>query len=160
MKIQFSTKTFLKAFKIAASVTPKRDWRPILTHVKIIADEKDGAILHATDTEVGIRIRVDADVTKNGTALLPVNRFKKILESLKDGMATLESDGEMITITAAGASDQWTLPTQRHEDEFPDVDEFGADSYHSIPGESMQELIKKTVTSVRRTHPCMRLDGH
>ena len=53
MKIQFTPKDFLRLFKLAASAAAARDIKPMLQHVKIVADRKVGAILMATDTEVG-----------------------------------------------------------------------------------------------------------
>ena len=91
MKIHFDPKDFLRQFKIAASVVPTRDVKPILCNVKIVADKRGGVVLMATDTDVGIRIRVDADVSKDGKALLPPKQFKQILASAKDGRLTLES---------------------------------------------------------------------
>ena len=60
MKIDFNPKDFLRLFKLAAGVASTKYIRPILQNVKIVADPKDGVILMATDTEIGIRVRMDA----------------------------------------------------------------------------------------------------
>ena len=79
MKIHFEPKDFLRQFKIAASIAMSKDVRPILCNVKIVADKRDGVLLMATDSEVGIRIHVDADVSKNGESLLPPKQFEHII---------------------------------------------------------------------------------
>ena len=94
MKIHFNPKEFLRQFKIAASVVSTKDIKPSLCSVKVVADKNDGVVLMATDSEVGIRIRVDADVSKNG---------RLVLESTKTGM----------TVTREyGVNEQWGLDRQ------------------------------------------------
>jgi len=133
MKIHFNPKDFLRQFKIAASVATVKDVKPALCNVKIVADEKDGVVLMATDTEIGIRIRVDADVSKNGTALLHPKQFKQILESFKDGQLVLETTKTGITITREyDVNEQWALDTPSPDD-FPDVADFTETTFHWIP---------------------------
>ena len=91
MKIQFTPKDFLRLFKLAASAAAARDIKPMLQHVKIVADREVGAILMATDTEVGIRVRLDVDVLEDGIALLPMKTLRTILDSTKEKILTMES---------------------------------------------------------------------
>ena len=91
MKIQFTPKDFLRLFKLAASATAARDVKPILQNVKIVADKEVGTILMATDTEIGIRVRLDATVLEDGIALLPVKTLHTILDSTKEKTLTMES---------------------------------------------------------------------
>jgi len=146
MKIHFNPKDFLRQFKIAASIAPVRDVKPVLCNVKIVADKRNGVVLMATDTEVGIRCRVDADVTANGEALLPLKQFRQILESAKDERLTLESTQNGILVTGEHG-EQWGLDTQS-PDEFPDVVEFAETAYHEIPATALSEMIRRTIFAV------------
>ena len=91
MKIQFTPNDFLRLFKLAASAAAARDIKPILQNVKIVADKEDGTILMATNTEIGIRVRLDANVLENGIALLPIKTLRTILDSTKEKILTMES---------------------------------------------------------------------
>ena len=145
MKIHLNPKSFSRQFKIATSVAMSKDVRPVLCNIKIVADKRFGAVLMATDTEIGIRIPVDCDVSENGEALLPSKQFKQILESATDERLTLESTQNGILITGEYDGDeQWGLDTQS-PDEFPDVDEFMESAYHEIPSKTLCEMVGRTM---------------
>jgi len=148
MKIHFNPKDFLRQFKIASSVALSRDIKPILCNVKIVADKRDGVILMATDTAVGIRCHVDADVSANGEALLPPKQFRQILESAQDERLTLASTNNGILITGEyDGNEQWGLDTQS-PDEFPDVAEFAETAYHEIPATAFREMVCRTIFAI------------
>jgi len=142
MKIQFDPKEFSPKFKLAASVAAARDIKPILQNVKIKADKKIGAILQATDTEIGIRIRIDCDVVNNGEAVLPTKRLTQLLDVTRDDRLFIESAENKVIF-----SDEKTkldLNTQE-PDEFPNVEEFEETAYHEIPAKALKEIIRRTV---------------
>jgi len=145
MKIHFNPKDILPKLKIAKAVAAARDVKPILQNVKIVASKEHGVILHATDTAQGIRIRVKCKVVEDGAALLPIKRLIDILGSTKashmtlastDGGVALEWDGEAYTFLI------------QSPDEFPDVSDFRAESYHEILAWVMQAMIQRTVFAV------------
>ena len=159
MKIHFNPKEFLRQFKIAASVASARDVKPILCHVKIVADKRDGVVMMATDTEVGIRIRVDADVSKNGEALLPPKQFQQILESANDERLTLERTKTGIIVTGEyDGNEHWELATQS-PDEFPTVDDFAETAYHEIPAKALTEMIQRTLFATDKESIRIALGG-
>jgi DNA polymerase-3 subunit beta len=122
MKIDFTPKDFLRLFKIAASVASTKYITPILQNVKIVADKQDGAILMATNLEIGIRVRLDVNVSESGEALLPVKTLRTILDSTKEPTLTMErtQDGKVVVY---GANERHELCTQ-DPDEFPNVEGF------------------------------------
>jgi len=161
MKIQFSPKDFLRLFKHAASAAAARDTKPILQNVKIIADKEVGAILMATDTEIGIRIRLDVNVLENGIALLPIKTLRTILDSTKEKILTMES---VMTVQGSGSVVLYGQH-ERHElctsdpDEFPNVEEFTAESYHELEADDMKTLIQRTVFAIDKDNPRYALGG-
>jgi len=145
MKIHFNPKDFSSKFKLAASVAAARDIKPILQNVKIKADKKVGAILQATDTELGIRVRVDCDVTTNGEAILPTKRLMQILNLTGEEQLTIEStDSDSVV---SGENENYKLNTQS-PDEFPNVEEFDETAYHEIPAKALKEMIKRTIFAI------------
>jgi len=148
MKIHFEPKDFLRKFKIATSVAPVMDVTPTHCNVKIVADKRFGAVLMATDTGLGIRICVDADVSKNGEALLPPKQFRQILESAKDERLTLETTKNGILVAGEhDGNEQWGLDTLP-PDEFPYVDEFTETAFHEIPAKTLSEMIRRTMFAI------------
>ena len=146
MKIQFSPKDFSPMFRLAASVATSRDIKPILQNVKIEADKQIGIVLHATDTEVGIRIRVDCDVSKNGEAVLPKERLLKVLDLTKSERLTLEYFEDKIVIDGED-KEHYKLDTML-SDEFPYIEEFRASAFHEIPAKVLQEVIQRTIFAI------------
>jgi DNA polymerase-3 subunit beta len=146
MKIQFEPKDFSSKFKLAASVAAARDTKPILQNVKIRADKKLGVIMQATDTELGIRIRIDCDVVTNGEAVLPRELMTKMLDRTGEDRLTLESTDSNVVINGENGENQdWnTQPA----DEFPDVEEFEETAYHEIPAKALKEMIRRTVFAI------------
>jgi len=145
MKIHFNPKDFSSKFKLAASVAAARDIKPILQNVKIKADKKVGVILQATDTEIGIRVRVDCDVTTNGEAILPTKRLTQILDLTGEEQLTIESTENNAVVN--GENEKYDLNTQP-PDEFPNVEEFEESAYHEIPAKTLKEMIRRTIFAI------------
>ena len=169
MKIQFDPKEFAPKFKLAASVAAARDIKPILQNVKIKADKKIGAILQATDTELGIRIRIDCDVVNNGEAVLPTKRVARLLDITEEERLVIESTDSNVIMRGDQASENddnsLNLDTQS-PDEFPNVEEFEETSYHEIPAKALKEMIRRTLfatdTEAHRfalSGVCFEMDG-
>ena len=58
MKITCDREQLLSAFQTAAMVAPSRSPKPILQNIRLETQDQ-GAILMATDMEIGIRVQVD-----------------------------------------------------------------------------------------------------
>ena len=148
MKIHINPKDFSPKFRLAASVASVKDYyvKPILQNVKVNADKQQGVILQATDTEVGIRIRVDCDVSKNGEAVFPKDRLIKVLDLTREETLTLQYVEGKIVIDGAD-KEHYELDTFQ-PDEFPNIEEFSETAYHEIPVETLREIINRTIFAV------------
>ena len=92
MKVTCEREKLLAAFQTAATVAPSRSPKPILQNVKLEVGDS-GAILMATDLEVGIRSQVEGiEIETPGVVVLPVDRFGPILRESGDAKLHLESD--------------------------------------------------------------------
>ena len=147
MKIHFNPKEFSSKFKLAASVAAARDIKPILQNVKIKADKKFGAILQATDTELGIRIRVDCDVTTNGEAILPTKRLTQILDLTGEEQLTIES-------IENDEKSEYVLNAQLpDDDEYEDDDEYNEDDDDDDDDDDDEPVRRRTSAMVPRGKP-------
>lgn len=141
MKINFARDKFAHAFQLAASVTAVRDVKPVLQNVLMKAEE-GSVILMATDSEIGIRTCVeDCEILESGSVILPTKLMKSILQESNDKTLSITGDHEKALIQ--GTRSRFQLPTQPVSD-FPEVEPFTEESYHSIAAKPFQEMIKRT----------------
>ena len=147
MKVTCEREPLLAAFQTAAAVVPARSPKPILQNIKLDVSDKSekGAILSATDLEIGIRIQVPGiQVQTPGSAILPLGRFGSILRESSDATLQLTSDGQSTSVK--GERSQFKLPSENPQ-EFPAVAEFGEGekSFHELPARLLREMIKRTI---------------
>jgi DNA polymerase-3 subunit beta len=142
MKITCNREKLLAAFQTAAAVAPTRSPKPILQNVKIEASES-GAILLATDLEIGVRIQAGGVETQTpGAAILPISRFGAILRESGDEQLRLETDGQGTTIR--GQRSEFKLPAEDPA-EFPAIASFGEAKFHETPARLLREMIRRTI---------------
>ena len=142
MKIKINRESFLRVFQIAAAVAPARSPKTILQNVKLDVS-KDGGILTATDTEVGVRLNVpDIEVEAAGTAVVPVTRLSMILRESNDEMLQIDADADRTLIT--GTQSRFELQAQ-NPDEFPQVASFDDTDYYELNAGVLKELIRRTL---------------
>jgi len=142
MKITCDREKLLSAFQTAAGVAPSRSPKPILQNVKLEANDS-GAIVMATDLEVGIRLEVEGiEVEAPGAAVLPVQRFGSILRESSDEKLALESDPQGTTVK--GERSEFKLPGA-NPDEFPAITGFDAEQYIELSGHLLKSLIRRTL---------------
>ncbi len=141
MKITCERDKISAAFAITSAVAPSRSPKPILQNVKMDIDA-NGAVMMATDLEVGIRVDLDGvDAEVPGSVVLPVGPFRSILHELSDPTLRIETDGK--TILVRGQHSEFNLPAQ-NPDEFPKVAAFESTKYQQLPARFLRELIRRT----------------
>lgn len=142
MKVTCEREKLLAAFQIAAAVVPARSPKPVLQNVKL-ETTPDGAVLSATDLEVGVRVQA-AGITpeEQGAVLLNVSRFGQILRESGDATLRIESDGRGTVVR--GERSEFRLPAE-NPDEYPAVADFSATAYWEVPSRLLRELIRRTV---------------
>ena len=157
MKISCEREKFSQAFQLVASVAAAKDVKPVLQNVKISTTKKN-VLLQATDTEIGIRLHLDGcEVQAKGDAVLPTKVFKKMLQESTEPMLLIESEQEKVHVSGAKGR-LYGFPTQS-ADEFPDVEDFSAASYHEVSTKVLREIIRRTVFAIDTEHNRYNLDG-
>ncbi len=142
MKVTCDREALLTAFQTAAAVVPTRSPKPILQNIKLEVSES-GAILLATDLEIGIRIQVPGiQVEVPGSAILPLSRFGSILRESSDDTLRLEADGQATLVR--GERSEFKLPAENPQ-EFPSVADFTEKAYHELSARALRETIRRTI---------------
>jgi DNA polymerase-3 subunit beta len=142
MKATCNREDLLSAFQTVSGVVPARSPKPILLNVKLVAG-KNGAVLLATDLEVGIRCTVEGvDVRSAGEVILPTQRMLSILRESTDAVLELESDETQTAVK--GQRSRFKLTAESPQD-FPEVPDFTEDKYHTVAGTLLRTMIRRTV---------------
>jgi DNA polymerase III subunit beta len=129
------------AFQMTASVAPARSPKPILQNVKLEITQA-GAILMATDLDIGIRVEVPGVAVESlGSIILPRDRFGKILAESSDEKLDLSSDGRKALVR--GQRSEFQLPLE-NPDEYPAVMAFAEEKYHELPARMFREVVRRT----------------
>jgi len=145
MKIRCPREPLVAALQGAAAVVPARSPKPVLSNVKLEAGGGvTGAVLSATDLEVGIRIELEGvETDAEGTVLLPASRLAAIVrESPVGTVFDIHSDGTAVIVKAPRS--QFRLPAEDPL-EFPSVAAFPSEACYELTTPLVRELVKRTV---------------
>ena len=143
MKIRSTREPLLAALQAASAVVPARSPKPVLTNVKLEAS-RDGAVLSATDLEVGIRVEVEGvEASAPGAVLLPAGRLMAIIRESPSGTVfEVHSDGTATVVKAPRS--EFRLPAEDPL-EFPSVAAFTATDCFELSTALVRELVRRTV---------------
>ena len=143
MKIRCPKEPLLTALQSGSAVVPARSPKPVLTNVKLEAT-REGAVLSATDLEVGIRIEIDGvETAAPGAVLLPSGRLMAIVrESAAGTVFEIESDGTAAVVRAPRS--EFRLPAEDPL-EFPTVAMFPDGESFELATPLARELVRRTV---------------
>lgn len=143
MKIRSPKEPLLAAVQTAAAVVPSRSPKPVLTNIKFEADQQ-GAVVSATDLEVGIRAAVEGvETLAAGAVLLPSSRLVAILREAAAGTVfEIESDGTAAIVKAPRS--EFRLPVEDPL-EFPSVAGFPDGPRYELSMPLVHELVRRTV---------------
>jgi DNA polymerase-3 subunit beta len=117
MKVSLSTTTLLAELQTASRVASSRSAVQALSGVQLAADDS-GLELRATDMEVGLRLRLEAEVLSAGTVVLPARLLLDIVRSLPNAPLTLELRSDEQDVELVCGTAVFHLRTLRAED-FP-----------------------------------------
>jgi DNA polymerase-3 subunit beta len=111
----------------------------------------EGSQLHlaATDMEVSLRAVVDAQVSSEGTVVVPGRLLLDIARSLSNGEVSIEHHpDEAVVVVSAGAA-TYRLHTYSSED-FPRLPEIDTEALHTIDRAALVETIARVGRSASR----------
>ena len=104
MELTTSQDILLRGLQKIQGIVERKNTLPILSHFLLTA-QAEGAVIHATDLELGYRGSLDATVNKPGTITLPARKTYDILRELPAGMqVTLAVENQGWVRLAASAT--------------------------------------------------------
>ncbi|HEY2767059.1 MAG TPA: DNA polymerase III subunit beta [Solirubrobacteraceae bacterium] len=148
MKLSLSTAELLSQLQTVTRVASTRSAVQALSGVMISATDSDAELL-ATDMEVGLRVRLQADVARPGRAVLPGRLLLDVSRALPADTVTLElrPSEQDVELISGGAT--FHLRTLRAED-FPALPDPSPDTRLSLPATEFVETVERVARSASK----------
>jgi len=134
--------------------TEKKDNTQITSHVLIKANDK--IILKATDKEIGIKVKTNAQILEPGTITINGKRFLDIIKTLQNKEIEIKTHDDQITITQESSIYKLTSFNASEFPEFPSTDEMNK---IDIQIEELNKAIKKIYPVIDNNNPKYELNG-
>jgi DNA polymerase III subunit beta len=148
MKISLSSAELLTQLQTATRVASTRSAVQALSGVMISAQDGHTELL-ATDMEVGLRMPLQAEVSRPGAAVLPARLLLDVARSLSADQLTMELRAAEQDVELICGATTFHLRTLRAED-FPTLPEPSSDSRVELPAQAFVETVSRVARSASR----------
>jgi len=156
VKLKVTKEAILDGLQRVQNVVSTRTTLPILSNVLIQASN-GGLSLTTTDLDVGVRCRVEAEVSKTGSTTLPARKLFSILKEVPAAEIEIEVDDRNAASIRCGSSFYKIMGLP--EEEFPRFPEAGAGKVLKIEQSVLRDMLKKTAYAVSNDETRYVLNG-
>jgi len=156
MKLKIKKEDILKGLQRIQGVVEKKNTMPILSNLLLTADDK-GVEIIATDLEIGLRGRYAAEVEKPGAVTVSAKKMYEIVRELSaEDIQIKVEDNNWVKIQSGHSQFKLVgLP----KDEFPALPDVAEEGMIAIEGDTLRDMIKKTLYSVGENDARYVLNG-
>ena len=157
MKFSIDKDRFLSSLGIAVRGASTRSAIQTLAGVMICA-ENGSVELQATDMELGVRVAVDVDPERDGSAVVPGRLLLDVVRHLPKDDLSLEyrsSQGDVEVVSGPARFHLRTLPS----DEFPRLPEIGDATVMKLPAPAFVSTINRVARAASRDETRPHLTG-
>ena len=154
MHIKIQKPVFESIVNQIVPFTEKKDNTQITSHVLIIANEN--LILKATDKEIGLKIKTDAEILKKGKITINAKKLSDIIKALQNKEIEIKKEEDTIIITQENSI--YKLSTFNTE-EFPDFPNPNDLNKFNINQDIFSDAIKKIFPVIDTNNPKYELNG-
>ena len=140
MEFSISQKELLECLNHFQSVVERRNTIPILSNLKIIAE--DGTLsITATDLGIELTEKLNAKIDKNGSTTIPSQLFFDIVRKIPERLEIkIKKDDKSQVVYVLFGKSQFSIPTLPIDD-FPLMDESKFDVNLELKSSELKELI-------------------
>src|SRR2546423_4131312 len=157
MKLSVTRDAFLARLGVAARGVSTRSSIQTLSGVLLRAE--GGAVeLQATDMEIGVRLKVDAEVERDGTAVLPGRLLLDVVRSLPNDDLSLEYKAERQDVEVVSGSARFQLRTLPSED-FPKLPTADGAATLRVPAPAFVDTVSRVARAASRDEARPHLTG-
>ncbi len=156
MKLKIKKDELLKGLQRIQGVVEKKNTMPILSNMLLKADSS-GVEIVATDLEIGLRGRYVAEVEKPGAVAVSAKKMYEIVRELPaDDIQIKVEDNNSVKIKSGHSQFKLVgLP----KDEYPALPDVAEEGMIVIEGDTLRDMIKKTLYSVGENDARYVLNG-
>ncbi len=148
MKLSLERDALLAQLQTVSRVASTRSAIQALSGVQIAASS-EGCEVRATDMDVGLRVPLDAQVTREGVVVLPARLMLDVVRSLPGSEASLELRAAEQDVELISGNATFHIRTLRTED-FPPFPEPDPESAVSLPAPAFVSTALKVAGSASR----------
>jgi DNA polymerase III subunit beta len=156
LEFRIAKDEFLKGLAVTQSVVEKRNTMPILSNI-LIRGSGGQLQLVATDLEVGVSVRISADITTGGSLSLNAKKLYDIVKELPEGELMVRA-GDGFNVEISSRRSRFNVMGLDPED-FPQVQEFPDAVYFAVPAAVLGDMIAKTIFAVSTDETRFNLNG-
>jgi DNA polymerase-3 subunit beta len=141
MELVVRKNDLLRELQLFQGIVERKNTIPILANVLMEAKGTEVRLL-ATDLEVGLRSKCEAQVSKSGSLTLPAKKFYEIIKSLPETEIRIAEDKGGVKVAADKFDSRMqTLPRE----DFPTLpDASGSAPRATLPKAALKEMVAKT----------------
>jgi DNA polymerase III subunit beta len=148
VKISLERDVLLAQLQTVSRVASTRSAIQALSGVQLIATQA-GCELRATDMDVGLRVPLEAEVTREGTVVLPARLMLDVVRSLPAAAVTLELRSAEQDVEVVSGNARFHIRILRGDD-FPPFPEPEPDSAVDVPATAFVSTAQKVAGSASR----------
>lgn len=156
MELKAGRKPLLDGLDTISSVVSSRPTLPILGNVLLDVKKKE-IVLTATDLEVGIILRVEAQVRSEGKLTIPAKKLLEVVREMPGEDIHVESDTAARLLIRSGSAEIKLLGLP--PDEFPQLPEVKKEAEVKVGSQLLARMIRKTLYSVSSDETRYVLNG-
>ncbi|HTC60986.1 MAG TPA: DNA polymerase III subunit beta, partial [Solirubrobacteraceae bacterium] len=149
MKLSLSAAELLAQLQTTTRVASARSAVQALSGVMISAPEDSRPELLATDMEIGLRVPLDAEVTRPGSVVLPARLLLDVARSLPSQQLTMELRAAEQDVELICGPTTFHLRTLRSED-FPSLPSPSPETRVALPAEAFVQTVARVARSASR----------
>jgi DNA polymerase III subunit beta len=148
VKISLDRDVLLAQLQTVSRVASTRSAIQALSGVQLSA-QQGGSELRATDMDVGLRVPLEGEVTRDGTVVLPARLMLDVVRSLPASTASLELRSAEQDVEVLSGNARFHIRTLRGDD-FPPFPEPEPDSSVALPADAFVATAQKVAGSASR----------
>ena len=148
MKISLERDALLAQLQTVSRVASTRSAIQALSGVQLTAAQ-DGCELRATDMDVGLRVPLEAEVTREGTVVLPARLMLDVVRSLPAAAVSLEVRSAEQDVEVISGNARFHIRTLRSDD-FPPFPEPEPETAVEVPAGAFVSTAQKVAGSASR----------
>ncbi len=156
MKLLIKKEEILKGLQRIQGVVDKKNTMPILSNMLLTA-ERGGVEIIATDLEIGLRGRYAAEVETPGAVTVSAKKMYEIVRELPEENIHIQvEEGNWVKVVSGHSQFKLVgLP----KEEYPALPDVAEDGMIAVDGETLRDMIKKTLYAVGENDARYVLNG-